>query len=162
GALDDDRPVLPTPNQPPALRMGQDDVDASRPLASIISSSDAATPELKVSTAAELQRPGTSLSGIRPIRKRLLYFSEELVDPRDPNSATRFFITEEGHTPTVFDPVKMEPSISVHQGDVEDWIVENRSREVHTFHIHQIHFIVVGARGINWEEPTPRDTVNVP
>jgi len=162
GALDDDRPVLPTPNQPPALRMGQDDVDAARPLASIISSSFAATSASISSTATDLQPPPTSIAGARPIRKRLLYFSEELVNPRDPNSATRFFITEEGHTPTVFDPVKMEPSISVHLGDVEDWIVENRSREVHTFHIHQMHFLVVGGRGFGWEEPTPRDTINVP
>ena len=162
GALDDDRPVLPTGNQPPALRMGQDDVDPARPLLSIISAADAATPPSVLPIAAHLQHPETPLSGIRASRKRLLYFSEELVDSRDPNSATRFFITEQGRTPMVFDPVKMEPSLTVHQGDVEDWTVENRSREVHTFHIHQIHFLIVGSRGAGWEEPTLRDTVNLP
>jgi FtsP/CotA-like multicopper oxidase with cupredoxin domain len=162
GAADDDRPVLPTGNQPPALRMGQDDVDPARPLLSIVSAVNAATPPGMLPLATDLQRPSKSLSGIRAVRKRLLYFSEELVDPRDPKSATRFFITEEGHVPMVFDPVKMEPSITVHQGDVEDWTVENRSREVHTFHIHQIHFLVVGSRGAGWEEPTLRDTVNIP
>lgn len=161
GAMDDDRPVLPRGNQPPALRIGQDDVDPARPLVAIISSPEAGTPDVIAFTRA-LERPLTPLSGVRPVRKRLLYFSEELVNQNDPSSATRFFITEEGHTPIIFDPIKMEPSISVHQGDVEDWTIENRSREVHTFHIHQVHFIVVGSRGGAWEEPTLRDTINVP
>jgi FtsP/CotA-like multicopper oxidase with cupredoxin domain len=142
--------------------MGQDDVDPARPLLSIVSAANAATPAGILPVATDLHHPAKPLSGVRPVRKRLLYFSEELVNPRDPKSATRFFITEEGHTPMVFDPGKMEPSITVHQGDVEDWTVENRSREVHTFHIHQIHFLVVGSRGAGWEEPTLRDTVNIP
>lgn len=162
GALDDDSPVLPAGNQPPALRMGQDDVDPARPLLSIVSAADAATPMGILRLSADLHPPGAPLSGVRPVRKRLLYFSEELVNPRDPKSATRFFITEEGRTPMVFDPVQMEPSITVHHGDVEDWTIENRSREVHTFHIHQIHFLVVGSRGAAWQEPTLRDTVNLP
>ncbi len=82
------------------------------------------------------------------------------MDPADPKSATLFFITEEGKTPAVFDPAA-EPSITVHQGDVEDWTIENRSREVHTFHVHQLHFLVVGRKQTPWEEPSLRDTVNV-
>ena len=162
GAEDDDRPILPTGKEPPALRMGQDDVDSARPLASIVASADAPTPRTIASAGISLPQTGVGLSGVRAVRKRLLYFSEELVDPHDPNSATRFFITEEGHTPVVFDPVRMEPAIIVHPGDVEDWTIENRSRESHTFHSHQLHFIVVGGWGVGWEEPTLRDTVNLP
>ena len=36
----------------------------------------------------------------------------------------------------------MTPNIVARQGDVEDWIIENRTRELHTFHIHQIHFLL--------------------
>jgi FtsP/CotA-like multicopper oxidase with cupredoxin domain len=108
------------------------------------------------------ERPRVPLSSVRPVHKRTLYFSEKLVNPADPNSATLFFITEEGHEPTVFDPQDPEPTITVHQGDVEDWTIENRSRESHVFHIHQLHFIVVGGRTMRWEEPTLRDTVDLP
>ena len=82
------------------------------------------------------------------------------MNPDDPKSATQFFITEDGHTPAIFDPAG-EPNITVHQGDVEDWTIENRSREVHTFHVHQLHFLVVGRRGTSWEAPSLRDTVNL-
>ena len=113
------------------------------------------------SAASDLTKPDPPLDSVRPMRKRTLYFSEKLVDPADPKSATLFFITEEGKTPAVFDPAA-EPNITVHQGDVEDWTIENRSREVHTFHVHQLHFLVVGRkRGTSWEEPSLRDTVNL-
>jgi len=50
----------------------------------------------------------------------------------------------------------------VRQGDVEDWIIENRSTELHAFHIHQIHFLLLDWSGISVNEPFLRDTVNVP
>jgi FtsP/CotA-like multicopper oxidase with cupredoxin domain len=99
---------------------------------------------------------------VRPVRKRNLYFSEKLVHPDDPKSATLFFITEEGHTPEVFDPRNLQPNITVHQGDVEDWTIENRSQESHVFHVHQLHFLIIGSRGSGWQEATLRDTVNLP
>ena len=48
------------------------------------------------------------------------------------------------------------------QGDVEDWIIENRSTELHAFHIHQIHFLLLDWSGVPVNEPFLRDTVNVP
>ena len=54
------------------------------------------------------------------------------------------------------------PDIVVKQGDVEDWIIENRSPELHDFHIHQLHFQLVAWSGIPVNEPFLRDTVNVP
>jgi FtsP/CotA-like multicopper oxidase with cupredoxin domain len=161
GATDDDKPVVPRKNGQPALRVGQDDVDAARPLASILPTETSEPPFLEASSVNP-EPPGVPSSAVRPIRKRTLYFSEKLVDPGDPNSATLFFITEEGHQPAVFDPHSSEPTITVHQGDVEDWTIENRSQESHTFHSHQLHFIVVGGRGIAWEEPTLRDNINLP
>src|SRR6202012_3553007 len=89
-------------------------------------------------------------------------FSEKLTDPNDPNSATEFYLTVEGQAPAVFDPHSGKPDIVVHQGDVEDWIIENRSTELHAFHIHQIHFQLVDWSGMSVNEPFLRDTVNVP
>jgi len=161
GADEDGKPAPPPKNGQPALRVGLDDVDPMRPLATIVSERDAHTPTISESAAIRDSKQETAaLSGVRPVRKRTLYFSEKLVDPANPKSATLFFITEDGREPKVFDPAS-EPNITVHQGDVEDWTIENRSREVHTFHVHQLHFLVVGRRGTGWEEPSLRDTVNV-
>jgi FtsP/CotA-like multicopper oxidase with cupredoxin domain len=54
------------------------------------------------------------------------------------------------------------PNIVAHQGDVEDWIIENRSQELHAFHIHQVHFALLEWFGLPINEPFLRDTVNVP
>ena len=48
------------------------------------------------------------------------------------------------------------------QGDVEDWIIENRSTELHAFHIHQVHFMLLDYFGAPVNEPFLRDTINVP
>lgn len=160
GADEDGKPVAPPKNGMPAIRVGLDDVDPTRPLASIVASRDATVPKFSDNATDQRSDSAADLSGIKPVRRRLLYFSERVVTPSDPKSPTEFFITEEGHTPAVFDP-SAEPNITVHQGDVEDWTIENRSREVHTFHVHQLHFLVVGRRGTGWEEPSLRDTVNV-
>jgi FtsP/CotA-like multicopper oxidase with cupredoxin domain len=143
------------------VRAGQDDVDAARPLAAIVATTNVTRPQAipAPSVAAEVQ--SVPLSRVRPVRKRMLYFSERLSDPSNPNSATLFFITEDQREPVLFDPHNGEPSITVRQGEVEDWTIENRSRESHTFHIHQLHFMVVSAQGNGWEEPALRDTVNV-
>jgi FtsP/CotA-like multicopper oxidase with cupredoxin domain len=160
GADDDDgRPVVASTNAP-ALRVGLDDVDPTRPLAEIITSPGAADSRLSDATTLDVEKNFVSLAGVRPDRKRTLFFSERLVDPSDPNSDTLFFVTEEGHTPAIFDHTA-EPDITVRQGEVEDWTIENRSREVHTFHVHQLHFLVIGRRGTAWEETSLRDTVNV-
>lgn len=162
GAADESGPVTVNKSQP-GLRTGQDDVDPTRPLAQLVAAIDAPTPNTvpEVSTFP-LTHPPVPLASVRPIRKRILYFSEKLVDPADPKSATLFFISEEGSRPAVFDPHTSAPNITVHQGDVEDWTIENRSQESHDFHIHQLHFLVVGALGVPWEEPALRDTINLP
>ena len=41
-------------------------------------------------------------------------------------------------------------------------MIENRSRELHAFHIHQLHFLLVGYSGKPVNEGFVRDTVNVP
>jgi FtsP/CotA-like multicopper oxidase with cupredoxin domain len=84
------------------------------------------------------------------------------LDPTNPNSATEFYLTVDGQTPAPFDPAAAEPNIIVKQGDVEDWIIENRSTELHAFHIHQIHFLLLDWSGMPVDEPFLRDTVNVP
>lgn len=161
GADEEAPPASRTAAQP-GVRAGQDDVDAARPLAVITVASNAPLPEAVQPARAATHLSAPALSGVPAVRKRTLYFSERLANPSDPNSQQLFFLTEDGHEPRVFDPNSTEPTLTLRQGDVEDWVVENRSREVHTFHIHQLHFLVINRRHAGWEEPSLRDTVNVP
>jgi len=138
--------------------------DPNRTLASLVAALDAPDPQSSLPAAeAPPQSPARPWVGeVAPIRVRKLYFSEKLDNPDDPNSATQFYLTVDGATPTQFDPASTTPNIIVKQGDVEDWIIENRSTELHAFHIHQIHFQLVEWSGQPLHEPFLRDTVNVP
>jgi FtsP/CotA-like multicopper oxidase with cupredoxin domain len=138
--------------------------DPNRALASVVARGDAAEPQSTL-PAAHDPLPPRSLPWIgdaSPVRVRKLYFSEKLEDPNNPNSATEFYLTVDGQTPATFDPASTQPNIVVKQGAVEDWIIENRSTELHAFHIHQIHFLLLEWSGVPVAEPFLRDTVNVP
>ena len=138
--------------------------DPNRALAAIVATPDAPEPRSRLpKSVGPLEAASLPWIGdVQPARVRRLYFSEKLADPTNPNSATEFYITVDGQTPAVFDPRALAPNIVVRQGDVEDWIIENRSTELHAFHIHQIHFMLVDWSGMQVNEPFLRDTVNVP
>jgi FtsP/CotA-like multicopper oxidase with cupredoxin domain len=138
--------------------------DPNRALVSLVADAAAPEPASRLSSSPEpLPRPALPwLGDVAPVRVRKLYFSEKLSDPNDPNSATDFYITVDGQTPTPFDPNSEVPDVVVQQGTVEDWIIENRSTELHAFHIHQIHFLLLDWSGTPVDEPFLRDTVNVP
>jgi FtsP/CotA-like multicopper oxidase with cupredoxin domain len=104
----------------------------------------------------------TGLESLHPAKLRKLYFSEDREDLRSPGRPARYFITVEGKTPAVFDMNVKKPDIAVRQGTVEDWTVENRAREAHVFHIHQLHFQVLARDGVELREPMLRDTVDLP
>jgi FtsP/CotA-like multicopper oxidase with cupredoxin domain len=138
--------------------------DPNRTIAAITASNDAPEPVSKLAASPQplpaSQTPW--LGSVAPVRTRKLYFSEKLLDPDDPNSATEFYLTVEGQAPVQFDPKSGIPNIIAKQGTVEDWIIENRSSELHAFHIHQLHFMLIDFHGKPANEPFLRDTVNVP
>jgi FtsP/CotA-like multicopper oxidase with cupredoxin domain len=139
--------------------------DPTRALATILSESDSPKTRSTLSAAAPVEggQEGRGwLGNAKPVRERKLYFSERPSDPNDPKSPTIFLITVDGQKPAPYDPQSAVPNITVQQGDVEDWIIENRSRELHAFHIHQIHFLLTEWDGVPVDEPFLRDTVNVP
>jgi FtsP/CotA-like multicopper oxidase with cupredoxin domain len=138
--------------------------DPNRALATVVASAEAAEPASRL-PSSPIPLPVSTLSwlgDVTPVRTRKLYFSEKLTDPKDPNSATEFYITVDGQEPKMFDPHSNVADIVTHQGDVEDWIIENRTTELHAFHIHQIHFLLIDWSGVPVDEPFLRDTVNVP
>jgi FtsP/CotA-like multicopper oxidase with cupredoxin domain len=137
--------------------------DPTRPLATIVAVPNAPEPSVQLAiNPAPLPRANSAwLGDVKPARTRRLYFSEKPHDPQNPNSRTDFYITVEGQEPKLFDPNDTAPNIIVPQGDVEDWIIENRTRELHAFHIHQIHFMLEEWNGVPLDEPFLRDTINV-
>jgi FtsP/CotA-like multicopper oxidase with cupredoxin domain len=138
--------------------------DPNRALASITAASDAPEPQSVLPSDPKPLPPPAQpwLGDVQPVRVRRLYFSEKLQNPNDPTSAVEFYLTVDGQTPKPFDPSSPVPNIIVRQGTVEDWIIENRSPELHAFHIHQLHFELVDWNGVPVDEPFLRDTVNVP
>jgi FtsP/CotA-like multicopper oxidase with cupredoxin domain len=140
--------------------------DPNRALATVTAAADAPEPSTVLPANPESPPPSAKpkpwIGTVAPVRVRKLYFSEKLQDPNDPNSPTTFYLTVDGKEPTPFDPSSDVPDIVVKQGDVEDWIIENRSSELHDFHIHQLHFQLVDWSGVPVNEPFLRDTVNVP
>ena len=137
--------------------------DPIRRLATIVSRADAPQPRstLPAATPPFAAAKSSWLGDVKPARELKLYFSEQPSDPGDPNSPTLFFITLDGQQPRVYDP-HSPPDIVVHQGDIEDWTIENRSHELHDFHIHQIHFLLVGWNGAAVNDTFLRDTINIP
>ncbi len=97
--------------------------------------------------------------------RRKLYFSEESRIPSKNRVEDRmnFYITVDGAEPTLFSSDN-PPAIVTTQGAVEEWTIENRSAEVHEFHMHQIHFKVLKGDGVVLppREQQFRDTVQVP
>jgi FtsP/CotA-like multicopper oxidase with cupredoxin domain len=138
--------------------------DPERPLAIITASETAPETRSGLAVNPEPLSPQTStwIGNVKPARTRKLFFSETLQNPKDPNSPTTFYITVDGQTPKAFDPSSTIPNIIAHEGDVQDWIIENRTQELHAFHIHQIHFMLLQWFGLPVNEPYLRDTINVP
>ena len=138
--------------------------DPNRAIATITASADATEPRSILAGAPHpLPAPGLAwLGSVAPVRTRRLYFSEKPTDPDNPASPMEFYITIDGKKPAMFDPQSGIPDIVAKQGTVEDWIVENRSNELHAFHIHQLHFLLLDYLGKPINEPYLRDTVNVP
>jgi FtsP/CotA-like multicopper oxidase with cupredoxin domain len=147
--------------------------DPVRPLADILAQKNAPEPRSTLPgaiTQTVSQEPNKQktldqnfawLGDVKPVRERKLYFSERPSDPNNPNSPTIFMLTVDGQEPVPYNPHSMIPNITVRKGDVEDWTIENRSQELHAFHIHQLHFLLKQWNGVPVDEPFLRDTINV-
>jgi FtsP/CotA-like multicopper oxidase with cupredoxin domain len=54
------------------------------------------------------------------------------------------------------------PMLTVNIGSLQHWRVVNSTKEVHPFHIHQVHFLTYAVDGKPVKDPVWLDTVNVP
>jgi FtsP/CotA-like multicopper oxidase with cupredoxin domain len=145
--------------------------DPNRALASIVAVADAPEPQAKLPANPEPLPPAALpwVGNVAPVRVRKLFFFDQPIisdffasDPTNPKGPRNFYIAVDDKTPAPFDPRSDVADIVVKQGDVEDWIIENRSMELHDFHIHQLHFQLREWTGLQVNEPFLRDTVNIP
>lgn len=141
----------------------QGDSDPSRPIANIVSRSDAPQPasEGEAESISGLGPPWQPSSQVGATVQRTLYFSQLTPNPAEADASVFYFITVLGQKPEMYH-MGQKPNIVLHQGDVEDWIVQNRAPEDHVFHIHQIHFRVLAVDGKPVDDHALRDTVDLP
>ncbi|MBC7533799.1 MAG: multicopper oxidase domain-containing protein [Oligoflexus sp.] len=145
------------------------DLDPARPLLNIVTKgvglnllapTVGQTPEFALPATAgnypKLRFEGLDTANPNALRK--LYFSST-----DTPSGTNFFIVVDDQAPTLFNP-HLPPAITTTQGSTEDWIIENRTDEIHSFHIHQIHFLVLEQNGkpVSPSEAQYHDVINIP
>jgi FtsP/CotA-like multicopper oxidase with cupredoxin domain len=125
------------------------DVNPARPFANIVTT-DAPAHLTNVARPVGAQRKlrFDDLANARVTTHRDLYFSEyfQAFGFHEKEAAT-FFITVDGAKETLFDP-NNPPAIVTTQGSVEEWRIENRTEELHGFHMHQIHFLVTAINDV--------------
>ena len=92
--------------------------------------------------AASAGAPAQSASvGRSAVRKAALVTVHRTLFFDEIESSGRFFMAVEGRPEHVFDP-NAPPDIITTRNTVEEWTVQNRTQEVHEFHLSQRHFLV--------------------
>src|SRR5258708_28869696 len=71
---------------------------------------------------------------------------DKSITTTDNDGNTRFYILVDGYQATLFD-MNAPPTLVVHQGTVEDWLISNATFEDHVFHIHQLHIQLLEING---------------
>jgi FtsP/CotA-like multicopper oxidase with cupredoxin domain len=112
------------------------------------------TPRVPAATKTATLQRFAGLADAKATTQRKLYFSEN-------PAGTKFFITVDGQTPRLYSPTE-PPAIVTQQGAIEDWTFENHTQEVHAFHLHQLHFVVLEVNGVPTHDPSIRDTIVIP
>jgi FtsP/CotA-like multicopper oxidase with cupredoxin domain len=129
--------------------------DPTRALANIVTTASASVLPV-IPTAGEAPRPQRSedLATAKVTASRYLFFAE---------GGSEFYIVYDGQAPVPYSPDE-KPAITTTQGSVEDWTILNQTGEVHAFHIHQLHFLLLERNGeaLPAAQQQYLDTVDVP
>jgi FtsP/CotA-like multicopper oxidase with cupredoxin domain len=130
------------------------DTNPARPLAQLIATDGPNNlPRLLERSGPPKPQRFENVSDDKVTAHRTLYFLEIPSSQKKPvGESVNFYIVVDGQTARLFDP-NDPPAIVTTKGAVEDWIIQNRTSEVHEFHMHQIHFKILEENGM----PVPRD-----
>ena len=133
-----------------------------RRLAVVVASGDAKAVSA-VPTATAVAVPNLFAAGLsRKVDRHRVIAMAEYPRPGT-DDQTDFYIFERRpgavlHTYMMGDP----PTLVVKAGTTEEWVIENWTNELHTFHIHQLHFRVLDVDGKPVAAPELLDVVEVP
>jgi FtsP/CotA-like multicopper oxidase with cupredoxin domain len=132
------------------------DNNIGRPFADIQTTSAPAKLQVLAPTGPARKIRFDDLVNAKITAHRDLYFSEYFSQQsqrghtpihKPEQEAVNFFITVDGQKEVAFDP-NNPPAITTNQGAVEEWRIENRTEELHEFHMHQIHFLVTAINDV--------------
>jgi FtsP/CotA-like multicopper oxidase with cupredoxin domain len=136
------------------------DVNPLRRLAKIELTDNARLPRTPKPNGPPNKQRFENLKDAKVTAKRTLYFIEipSILAPKDSPAShnkaqsriaepVNFYITVDGQFNRLFDPNE-PPAITTNRGAVEEWTIQNRTAEVHEFHMHQIHFLVQEESGV--------------
>ena len=142
------------------------DSNPARPLADIVATAmPTGLPRIAEPHGAPNKQRFEGLANAKPTAERFLHFYEIGfgAGKKTPDEQTLFFITVDGQDEQVFNEDN-PPAIITRQGAVEDWTIANRTQEVHEFHMHQIHFLLLERNGVpvSKREQQFYDTIQVP
>jgi FtsP/CotA-like multicopper oxidase with cupredoxin domain len=128
------------------------DVNPYRPYANILTTTAPVHLQKLAVTGPARKMRFDDLANAKIETHRDLYFSEyfQAFGFHEKEAAT-FFITVDGQKETLFD-ANNPPAITTTQGAVEEWRIENRTSELHAFHMHQIHFLVTAINDVPIEK----------
>jgi suppressor of ftsI len=87
----------------------------------------------------------------------------ERVESSEPQFVVTFTVDKQGFYICIqkFE-MNSGPMLTVDVGSLQHWRVTNSTKEVHPFHIHQVHFLSYAVDGKSVKDPVWVDTVNVP
>jgi FtsP/CotA-like multicopper oxidase with cupredoxin domain len=140
------------------------DVNPARPFANIVATgAPSRLPKMAGPTGGTRKMRFDDLANAAVTTHRDLFFSEYFQAFGHDTEKVDFFITVDGAVETLFDP-NNPPAITTTKGAVEEWRIENRTQELHEFHMHQIHFLVtaVNDRHIRKDKQQLYDVFQVP
>ncbi|HTT82552.1 MAG TPA: multicopper oxidase domain-containing protein [Rhizomicrobium sp.] len=131
------------------------DIDTRRPLAQIQLTTDPRKiPKAILPVAGDIRGDRfANVDDSMVTAHRCVYFNEVTgSNKKTPGGGGAFYITVCGQPEVPYYPDE-PPSITTTQGAVEDWTIYNHTKEVHEFHIHQIHFQLIAINGV----PIPKN-----
>jgi FtsP/CotA-like multicopper oxidase with cupredoxin domain len=114
-------------------------------------------------SAQPSKRPARPALGGKPVYANFSRAVLRRVEASDPQFVVNFTEDKKGF---YINGQKFEmtagPMLTVDVGSLQRWRVVNSSKEVHPFHIHQVHFLAYAVAGKPVKDPVWLDTVNVP
>lgn len=108
----------------------------------------AATPRVAAASDSVIHRIRRLAANLEGIPVDTIVFSED-------NSTSRFYINNKMYDPGYIDTYVEVPSVKL-------WLIQNATRELHVFHIHQTDFAVLSVNGQSQPLDGMVDTANLP